>query len=443
MENLKFRFLLLGLALALLAYSLDIPISAQARIVMAITIFTGTLWFTEAMPLHVTALLSTLLLIVFASTNATAAFSPYFSPTIVLFFGGFMVAQAMAKHGVDSQIAIALSSKFGTDPKWFLLGVMSATAFISLWISNTSAAAIMLPIALYAITKSKLKPHQSNYAKSMVLGVAAAASIGGIGMVVGTPPNGIAVADLAKAGINVSFFDWAFYGFPFVVLFLPLAWFILTLVFPPEIKKLPIEQKAAEWTKDRKTIVAVMVLTIAVWVTSSIHNIADGAVAIGAVIALCALGFLETEDFSKIDWATLLLFGGGISLGAAIDSSGFGAYLGGLLGGMIAGQGMLFVLFAVGIFTVIMTLSASNTATAALIVPLVIPLAGAAGVGVKQLSVFASIGTYLDFIFPVGTPPSAIAYSTGYISVNDMIKSGVVITICGIILLSIMAWLYW
>jgi len=440
--SIKPQYAILALLLAGLTYTLGLPIGAQAQAILAITVFTGVMWFTEAMPLHVTALLSTILLVVLGSVSANAAFSPYFSTTIVLFFGSFMIARAMQKYGVDRQIALMFSSTFGGEPKMFLLGLMTATCFLSLWISNTAATAMLLPIALVALSKAKVGKG-SNYAKAVVLGIAFAATIGGIGTIVGTPPNGIVVADLAKAGINISFLEWMTYGMPFVILFLPVAWFILMTVYPPEIKRIPIEQKAAAWTKEHKLVLAVLALTVAVWLTSFIHAVPDAVVAVGAVVMLYGLGLLDTEDASRIDWATLLLFGGGLSLGSAIDAGGLGAYLGGLLGGVVLGQGVSVVFLAVLAFAVIMTLSASNTATAALLVPIVIPLASVAGVGVKQLSILAGIGTSLDFIVPVGTPPSAMAYSTGYVSVADMARAGILITIAGILLLVGLALLYW
>ena len=440
---LKPRFILLAAVLALLSLFLEVPLDDQGMAVLAITVFTGTMWFTEALPLHVTALLSTILLIIFGSVGSTAAFSPYFSPTIALFFGGFMIARAMQKHGLDRQIALLFSSHFGSNPSWFLLGLMVTAAFLSLWISNTASTAMMLPIALFALSRSKAKPGKSNYAKAVVLGIAFAATIGGIGTIVGTPPNGITVADLAEEGIEVSFLEWMFYGMPFVVLFLPVCWFILTKVYPPEIKKISMGQRMKPWTQKHKTVILVLALTVAVWLTSFAHKVPDSATAVGAVVLLYALGLLESDDVSKISWATLLLFGGGLSLGAAIDSSGLGGYLGDMLGGLVAGQSLLILFLSMVLFAVLMTLSASNTATAALIIPIAIPLAASLGTGVKELAILAGIGTSLDFIVPVGTPPSAIAYSSGHISVADMVKAGIWVTLAGVILIVLLALLYW
>ncbi|HID72526.1 TPA: DASS family sodium-coupled anion symporter, partial [Candidatus Micrarchaeota archaeon] len=313
----------------------------------------------------------------------------------------------------------------------------------SFWISNTASTAIMLPIVLFTLSRSKLRPFGSNYAKAVVLGVAFAATIGGIGTIVGTPPNGITVANLAEEGIYVSFAEWLFYSLPFVIIFLPLTWLILTTVYRPEVKKIPLAQKSGRWTKNHKKVMAIGALTMLLWMTSVFHGVPDSTVALIPVILLYLLGLLGKEDISKIDWSVLLLFGGGLSLGTAIDASGLSGYLGGLLGGMVAGQSLFMLFLAVIVFAVVMTLSASNTATAALIVPVVIPLAMATGADIKELAIIAGIGTSLDFLVPMGTPPSAIAYSSGHIRVWDMLKAGFFVTIAGIVLLAVLATLYW
>ena len=433
----------LSLLLAAAAYSLDLPISGQAHAILAITVLSGALWFSEAMPLHVTALLSTLLLIVLASVSPGAAFAPYFNPTIVLFFGGFMLARAMQKHGLDRQLATRFISRFGSGPRGFLLGAMIITAFLSMWVSNTAAAAMMLPIALFAVSGSRLRPGKSNYGRAVVLGIAFAATIGGIATVVGTPPNGITVAELSAHGISVNFAEWLYYGLPFAAILLPIAWLILTSVYPPEIQEVSVPKESGGWTLEHGKVLLAASVAVVLWITSFLHGIPDSAVAILAVVLLYLLGLLETADLSKIDWATLLLFGGGLSLGAAMDSSGLFDFMGEALGAAISGySGYAVFLFVISL-TVLMTLSASNTATAALIVPLAASLAEATGMGIKELAIMAGIATSIDFIVPVGTPPSAVAYSTGYISVGDMARAGILITIAGALLLATLAWLYW
>jgi sodium-dependent dicarboxylate transporter 2/3/5 len=408
-DRVKPLHIAFSIALAILAYSMDLPLEQQAQTVMAITVFIGAMWFTEALPLHVTALLVPILLLIFGGFGTKEVFSPFFASTIVLFFGGFMLARAMQKHGLDRQIAVSFLGRFGDKPEYFLLGVMIITAFLSFWISNTASTAIMLPIVLYAVSKSKLKGKGSNTTKVLVLGVAFAATIGGIGTIVGTPPNGITVADLAEHGIEVTFVEWMYYAMPFVILFLPVAWFILLKVYKPEIKKITMHRKKGKWTREHEGVVAIGAFTMLLWVFSFLHGISDAVVSLIAVVLLYLFRLLETDDVSKIRWSALLLFGGGLSLGAAIDSSGFSLYLGDVLGSLVSGQEPFMLFLSVIVFAVIMTLSASNTATAALIIPVVIPLAALMNVDIKELAILAGIGTSLDFLVPVGTPPSAIA----------------------------------
>jgi sodium-dependent dicarboxylate transporter 2/3/5 len=443
MDKVKPYYILLSIILALMAYSMDLPLDKQAQTVMAITVFIGTMWFTEALPLHVTALMVPILLITLSGYGTKEAFSPFFASTIVLFFGGFMIARAMQKHGLDRQIAVSFVSRFGTKPENYLLGVMIITAFLSFWISNTASTAIMIPIALYAIISLKKGHAHSNTCKAVVLGVAFAATIGGIGTIVGTPPNGITVANLAEQGIEVTFLEWMYYGMPFVILFLPVAWFILVKVYKPEIKELRMPKRKGGWTREHEGVIAIGALTMALWVFSFLHGISDSVIALFAVVLLYLFRLLDTGDVSKIEWSALLLFGGGLSLGAAIDSSGFSTYLGGVLGGLVAGQTPFLLFLSIIVFAVVMTLSASNTATAALIVPVVIPLAALMNVDIKELAIIAGMGTSLDFLIPVGTPPSAIAYSTGHVSVKDMARAGIFLTVAGIIVLAFLAWLYW
>jgi sodium-dependent dicarboxylate transporter 2/3/5 len=440
-EEVKLHYILLAAILSVLSFFWEVPISADAHVVMSITVFIGIMWLTEALPLHVTALMVPVLLIIAGVREAKEAFSPFFAPTIALFFGGFMLARAMQKHGLDKQIAAQFVGKFGRDPSKFLLGIMLITAFLSFWISNTASTAIMLPIVIFAITKSKLG--KGSTTKALILGVAFAATIGGIGTIVGTPPNGIAVANLAEHGIEISFLEWMYYAMPFAIVFLPIAWFILINVYKPGKEKMQLPKKSGKVTGEQKSVLGIGALTMGLWVTSFIHGMPDAVVALIAVFLLYLFRLLETNDLSRIAWGALLLFGGGLALGAAIDGSGLSLYLSDIFAGLVGGQGYFIVLVSVIAFAVLMTLTASNTATAALLVPVMIPLAAILGVEVKELVIIAAIGTSIDFLVPIGTPPSTIAYSSGYISVKDMVKAGIPITIAGTILLAVLAWLYW
>lgn len=432
-----------ALAIAAASFFLGVPLGQQAQLVLAITLFTGALWFLEAIPLYLAGVLSTLLLIIFASVSPSSAFQQYSSPTIVLFFGGFVLARAMQRHGLDRQMAVSILSRFGREPKNFLLGLMLITAFLSMWISNTAATAIMLPIALFVLERSGLKPLQSPYGRATVLGIAYAATIGGIGTIVGTPPNGIAVANLAEHGITITFLEWMWYAVPLAALALPVSWLVLITVFRPEVKTLMLDHRNSQWTGEQKNVLAVGALTVALWVTSFLHGIPDSAVALLPLVLLSLAGLFGRDDLSKIDWSVLLLFGAGLTLGAAIDSSGLSAYLGSQFSGLVAGQTVMMVYLAVIGLVVLLTMVGSNTATAAIAVPVMMGLSGTAGAGLKQLGLVAGMGTSLDFIMPLGTPPSAIAYSSGYVRMGDMIRAGLLITILCAVLLAALAVLFW
>lgn len=426
---------------AALALLLPLGLAPQSHAVLAITVLMGLLWLTEAMPLHVTALLGTVLFIS-AGIGPEAAFTPYFNPTMALFFGGFVLARAMQKHGLDRRLVSTLLSWFGPAPPMFILGLMLATGFLSLWISNTATVAIMMPLAV--VTFRGITPGRSSYAKAAVLGVAFAATIGGLGSLVGTPPNAITAADLAEHGVQVTFVDWAMHALPFVVIFLPVSWLVIMLLYRPEIRRvvLPLK-KAIVWTPGQKSVLAVGLLAVVLWMTSSYHHVPDSVIAIIAVILLYLTGAVETVDMRLIDWPVLLLLGGSMSMGAAILSSGLASQVGGLLAVLLSGQSEFQLFATISLFGVLVTSAMSNTSTAALLVPIISSLPAMAGAGVKQLTMMAGMSASFNFITPAGTPPNAMAYSSGQISVWDMARAGVPLTILAMLLLSLLAWLFW
>lgn len=436
----KLRFLLVAIILAAAAYLAAGTLESQARTMLAITIFTGVMWATEALPLHVTALLGTVLAILFVPIGTTEAFAPYFSPVVALLLGGLALARAMEKHGLDRKMASWMLVRFGNEPRMFLLGLMVATAFLSFWISNTATAAIMLPIGVSVLAASGAAKKGSPYAKATVIAIAFAATIGGIATLVGTPPNAIAVADLAERGITVTFFDWAYHGLPFVALLLPLAWLAITAIHRPEIKKVTMKQEK-KTDGNGSGVLAIGALTVLLWMTSSYHGMPDAVVSVLAIIALYVAGLLDKNDIARMDWAILLLVGGSLGLAYGIGVSGLSGYMASALALIVSGQGEIVLLLGVTLFAVVVTSFMSNTSTAALVVPIVVamPLGGS----VRELAILAGVASSLNFITPAGTPPSAMAYSSGYISVWDMVKPGVVITIIGVLLLVFLAWLYW
>lgn len=413
------------------------------HIVFSIMVLAGLLWFTEAIPLHVTGLLIAFLLTVTGVFTMDEAFAPFFDSVIVLLLGGFILARAMQKHGLDKKIAYTFIDAFGNKPTKFLFGIMLVTAFLSMWMTNTATTALILPIAIVILTKTGLEPLKSNYSKAVVLGIAFAATIGGIGTLIGSTPNPMAQEFLAKEGIALNFFDWMLYAMPLVVIMLPIAWFVLLKFFKPEVNELKIESFSKELDKNQKKVLSVFLVTVFLWLTTPFHGFSSSLVSVVPILLLYLTNLLNVDDFSKINWAALVLFGGGLSLGLAIQVTGLDTIFAVLFESFALGQPYFLILLSVVVASILMTLVSSNTATAAVMIPISIPLAAALGINPSLMAVLVAIGVSLDFIVPVGTPPSTIAYSSGYVRVKDMALSGTVIALIGVLVLTCMAVFYW
>ncbi|MBU0953451.1 MAG: DASS family sodium-coupled anion symporter [Nanoarchaeota archaeon] len=436
-------FILLSAIVGIIIALAPLPLQPQAQLVLAIMIVAMFLWFTEALPLHATAIVIAFLLITIAGMTPEETFTPFFDPVIVLLLGGFVLARALQKHKLDEYIAYTFLDKIGHAPNTFLFAMMVIAAFLSMWMSNTAATAILLPIGLVVLTKNKIKPLKSNYGKALVLGIAFAATIGGIGTLIGSTPNVIAAKFLNEAGIAFDFLDWMWYGLPFVIVFIPVAWVVVTRIFRSEIKTLKTIRFKRGLSKPQKQVLLIFAVTVALWLTTRVHGMASSTVSLVPIILLYVFGLLNTEDFTKIHWPTLILIGGGLSLGLAIQASGLDAFIASFLELVIANQPLFLAFVGIGFFAILLTVVASNTAAAAVMIPLMIPLAHATGLDVTTVVMLAAIGVSLDFIVPVGTPPSAIAYSSGYIRVKDMAKAGAILATISLFVLASLAMLYW
>ncbi len=435
--------ILVAIILFSLAYIAPIDLQPQARATLAITLLAMALWISEAMPLEATAILVALLLVVVGGFQADAVFAQFFDRVVVLVLGGFAIAVAMSRHKLDEYLGYKILGRFGASAKSVLLGTVAVTSFLSMWMSNSAAAAIMMPIAVVLLKKNKLRKMNSNFAKSMVLAVGYGATIGGIGTLIGSTPNVITQKFLAEKGIAFGFVEWGVRGFPFMVLMVLACWFILHHIFRPEIKKLATEKHPHPFTLEQKKVAAIFVLTVFLWVTESIHGIHNSIIALVPIILLYLFRLIDTHDFHKVGWDSLVLIGGGIALGMAIDKSGLDDIVSSSLGSSLTGQPYLIVLLAMGVVGIALTSFISNTAASAVLIPIVTALSGMLGIDMTNLVVAAAIGVSLDFIFPMGTPPSALAYSTGYIRVKDMVKAGILISIAGAIIMASMALLMW
>jgi solute carrier family 13 (sodium-dependent dicarboxylate transporter), member 2/3/5 len=473
---------ILGPLLALLTYALlaqDESLASEARATAAIAVLMAVWWMSEALPLSVTALIPIIafpLLGVLAVEDATA---PYASPTVFLFMGGFMIAIAMQKWNLHKRIALQALRLFGTKPKQVVLGVMVVTAFLSMWVSNTATTLMMLPIGLSVlalVTGGEASRHDErdvrNFAVCLLLGIAYAATIGGLSTLIGSPPN-LIMAGFAEQtyGLTISFADWMKIGVPLSAVFLVIAWLLLTRVIYPsnigrisggrrvihdELAKLgPMSR--AEWN-----VLAVFVSAALLWVfreqitgyepltslVPAVANLDDATIAIMAAFTLFLLpasrrgrgGRREsTLDWrtvqSGLPWGVLLLFGGGLSLAKAVQDTQLSEYLGSKVGGL----GMLPTVLLVGavcLIVLLLTELTSNTATAATFLPVLGGVAIGLGVDPLLLLVPAAMAATCSFMLPVGTPPNAIVFASGEVTIGQMVRGGIWLNLIGVVLIT-------
>lgn len=430
--------------LAFLATYWSWPQAEPNQAVVAATLVTVViLWVSEVIPLFVSALFGSFLLLTIGDFSAETVFQPYFDPVIVLFFGGFILAQGMQKYRLDYRIAHEILKRMGDRPLVFVLGLMLVTAFLSMWMSNTASAAIMIPISIIVLKENGLFHGHSRFARGVVLAVAYAATIGGIGSLVGSPPNAIAAKFLHESNVTLDFVEWMLKALPFVVLALLFTWLLLSLFNKPEIDRIRFTYHERKLDRSQKLISIIFLITVTGWLTTKFTGLSAATVALVPVIGLFALRLLEAGDLAKISWPTLLLFGGGLSLGSAVNEVGIDSWLAGLVQDSITGIPMFAVLLMLVFFGIGVTMVASNTASAAILIPLMLPLADDLGLDLKSMAMLIAIGVSLDFMMPVGTPPSAIAYSTGVVNVRQMIKNGFLVNLgTGLILVLLYYFIY-
>ncbi len=387
------------------------------------------LWLTEALPLTITALLVPVVGCAFGLMDVKASLAGFADPLIFLFLGGFAMAAALSAQGLDQWLArrILRTGKGNfMSVSYLLFGV---TALISMWVSNTATAAMMLPLAMGILRRH---PSQRN-TSYLLLGVAYSASVGGIGTIVGSPPNGIAAAKL-----GIGFTDWMKFGVPAVLILLPLMVIILKLMCRPE--NIVIPRSAREdfvFTRPRKLALAIFLVTAACWIGSSplakllgVGGSFDTLIAMAAVILLATTGVVRWKEIEKgTDWGVLLLFGGGITLSTILGQSGASLYLARIFSGWVAGWPPLAVTGAVVLFIIFLTELTSNTALAALMVPIFFSIAGELGMVPASMVLPLAIAASCSFMMPVGTPPNAIVFATGQVPQREMIRAGFVLNL--------------
>lgn len=416
------------------------------------------LWIFEIIPGHATSILIIFSeIILFSNPGKWEFLKPYAGPVkptppavflasladsaVVLFLGSFALAKSCVKVGVDRWLANRVLPYFGTSPKYVLLGLMCITATISLWMSNTATASLMIALVFPLLM---VLDKDEKFRKAVLIGIPFAANLGGIGTPIGSPPNVIAFANLKNQGYGdfISFGSWMLVAVPLLIILLFAAWFWLLRAFPAgegltlSLRYETITEEGSE--KKLRFVLFGFLATVLLWLTESFHGIPAGVVALFPLLLFTSFGILESNDLRSLEWDVLILVAGGIALGTGIEKSGAGIWFGELIGKQ-AGPGeslwVLGIFFSIGLF---LSTFLSNTATANLLVPLALPVAALLLPGNEsyaiQLVLGSALGASLAMSLPVSTPPNAVAYAVGGFEIKDMAKVGVRIGLLGLVL---------
>ena len=429
MRRKVFWLVLIALG-AFLVYSFaPDSLAPQGRVVLAVLFVAAALWLSEILPLFITSFIIAFLLIVWAGFGTQEVFRPFFDPIIVLFLGGFILARAFSRYKLDQMISERILQVIGRKTQWVILALMALSATLSMWMSNTASAALLLPISIEILQASRVEKDDPLW-KRFPLAVAYAATLGGLATLIGSPPNALAHRFLQEGGIDVSFLDWMIYMLPLVVILMPIILVVLTLLFKSKVDKLEIHHRELpELGIKAKVVAATTVVCMLLWLTGEQTGLSSYVVALIPIILFFTFDLLGEEDLKMLHWETLILFGGGITLGEAVSASGVDTLIADSLATLITGLPWLILLVVTGLVGLIMTIVASNTGAAVLMMPIVMGLARQLGLDPLPIVLVTTCGVSLDFILPVGTPPSALAYSTGKIRTDEMAKAGLVLTV--------------
>ncbi|MBX3365121.1 MAG: SLC13/DASS family transporter [Phycisphaeraceae bacterium] len=441
------------------------------RACAAVGVLMATWWLVEAIPLAATAMLPVVLFPLLNVRPIAAVTSNYGDEMIALFLGGFILGLAMERWGLHRRIALTVVLIVGSRPRRLVGGVMLATAVLSMFVSNTATCIMMLPIAVSLINLVKTQlgaepgdPRVRNFALCLLLGVAYGASIGGIGTLIGTPPNTVFAGHVEKVhNITIGFAQWMAVGVPTTLVFLPIAWLILTrIIFPIRFDELPggrelirAERRAlGPVSRGERLVLVVFICTAAAWIfrpllvqlghatgLTGLTMLRDAGIAVGAAVTVFLLPVdprrrifvMDWPTASRLPWGVILLFGGGLALADALKNTGVDLFVGSAFAALDNVPFWL-VIAGTALIVVLMSEISSNTALAATLLPVLSGAAIQLGHGPGTLLVTAAVGASLAFMLPVGTPPNAMVYATGFIRIADMVKAGILLNIVGVVL---------
>lgn len=468
----------LGAALFTLMLMLPAPegLSVAGWRVAALTVLIGCWWFTEAVPVTLTGSLPFLALPLLGVAKADAVAGLYMSPVLFLILGGTLVGLSFEKWGLHRRVALAVVARVDPEPRTLLFAVMAVTAFVSMWVNNSSTTVMMLPIAMAALgaviggeggaaqdaagTAATTRDTR-NFAAAMILSVSLASNLGGFATPIGTPVNSIAVGILERSyDTQISFAGWMAFGVPFMLLSLPVCWWILSRVTLPFRLAGPGRDavRAAigdpgPWTAPQRRTLAVVLLVALAWILQPLverllPGITDAGIAVAGALLLCVLPsgdtrpgasqrLLEWEDARRAPWYLILLLGGGLALADAVVKSGLSAWLGTALGA-VGGLPLLPMLLAIALLCGLITEAASNVATATIFMPVAASLAMGAGYDPALAALCAAMAANLGFANPAATSSNALVYSTGKVPITAMLKSGLLVDLIGALLIALL-----
>jgi len=423
-------------------------------------------WVTESVPLAATALLPLLVVPLIGLPQPVQILTQYANSTIFLILGGFLIGLAMERWQLHRRIAYAIVAAVGSQPRRLVLGVMIGTAFVSMWVSNTSTTLMMLPVASSIVALVVAGDHgrpTANFATAMILGVAYAATIGGLGTLIGSPTNALVQGFMAQNfGHDLSFAAWMSFGMPAVILLLPLTWWIMTriaLPFDLPADCLPRDtmrgalRELGPMSPAEKRVAFIALVTAALWISRpwlmqlpGLHGLSDTVIAIGAGLVLflmpsrrgSGIALLDAEAMRKVPWDVLILFGGGLALAAAIQASTLSDTLGIAMRGLVHWPQLALTL-AVVLLVVLWTEFNSNTATAATFMPVLATMVDGNPQTILVLLAPAAMAASAGFMLPVGTPPNAIVFATGKITMRQMLRTGFLVDIAAVLVITLVA----
>lgn len=460
---------ILAPVLFVLILSLTLPgLSVQAQRLAAVMAVVITFWVTEAIPLPATALLGPTLAVILGVAPARQAYAPFADPLIFLFIGSFILAQAIFVHRLNERIAFGVMSwkVIGARPGRILIAYGMIAAFISAWMSNTATAAMLMPIGLSLLTFMETEAGVSpRYGTALMLTTAYGCSLGGMATIVGTPPNVIAAGMLREfAGTEISFIQWMFFAVPASVFMVGFLVIYMNWLGRTAAKEIPgadkiIQDRVAElgpWKRGEKNVLVAFLVTVTLWIVPGLLAIVLGAdhpvaallsaavpISVAALLGATLLFLMPVSateratiswnQAAKIDWGTILLFGGGLALGQMAATTGLAEAFGRGMTALVPVGSIVALTFASAIFATILSETMSNTAAANIAIPIVISIAQAVGVSPVPPVVAASLAASVSVVLPVSTPANAIVYSSGKVPITKMIRYGIVMDIVAII----------